>query len=119
MTLRIGSNFCQFVCCSLFTKALHAFEREFYCRIESIVSFNEGNCAIGDGVLVCKVEADSHFCQLQQADVYAFGVLLVEMYCGERAYEGKRHPQILHLIAILKQHPQLPDSAPTFLIVSL
>lgn len=41
------------------------------------------------------------------------------MYLGERAFKGKRHPQILHLVAILKEHPKLPSSAPPFLIVSL
>lgn len=55
---------------------------------------------------------------VQHADVYAFGVLLVEMYNGERSFVGMRQPQIIHSIAVLKRHPQLPESAPAFLKVT-
>ena len=54
---------------------------------------------------------------MQKADVYAFGVLLVEMFIGERAFKGMRHPQIIHNIAVLHKHPALPDNAPKFLQV--
>lgn len=56
---------------------------------------------------------------MQHADVYAFGVLLVEMYVGERSFAGMRQPQIIHSIAVLKKHPELPASAPPFLQVGL
>lgn len=54
---------------------------------------------------------------VQYADVYAFGVLLVEMYAGERSFSGMRQPQIIHNIAVLKEHPRLPSEAPAFLQV--
>ena len=56
---------------------------------------------------------------VQKADVYAFGVLLVEMFIGERAFKGMRHPQIIHNIAVLHKHPTLPDNAPKFLQVGI
>ena len=49
---------------------------------------------------------------LQAADVYAFGVLMFEMYARRPVWEGLRHPQIIHAIAVQKKHPELPDSAP-------
>ena len=55
---------------------------------------------------------------MQHADVYAFGVLLVEMFLGERSFTGMRQPQIIHTIAVLKKHPELPTRAPAFLQVS-
>jgi len=60
---------------------------------------------------------DTEVCWLQHADVYAFGVLLVEMFLGERAFKGMRHPQIIHTIAVLRKHPTLPETAPKYLQV--
>jgi len=57
-------------------------------------------------------------CTLQHADVYAFGVLMVEMFLGERAFKGMRHPQIIHTIAVLRKHPMLPETAPKHIQVS-
>lgn len=46
------------------------------------------------------------------ADVYAFGVLLYEMFTTKQVWEGLRHPQIIHAIAVQKKHPEFPNSAP-------
>ena len=40
------------------------------------------------------------------------GVLLYEVYTKKRVWEGLRHPQIIHAIAVQKKHPELPDTAP-------
>ena len=56
---------------------------------------------------------------VQRGDVYAFGVLLYEMYTGQRAWYGMRHPQIIHTIAVLNKHPELPIDAPLDLRVRL
>ena len=55
---------------------------------------------------------------VQAADVYAFGVLVYETYTKKPVWEGLRHPQIIHAIAVQKKHPQLPDSAPAAIRVS-
>lgn len=46
------------------------------------------------------------------ADVYAYGVLLYEIFTKKTVWEGLRHPQIIHAIAVMKKHPELPDTAP-------
>jgi hypothetical protein len=48
----------------------------------------------------------------QAADVYAYGVLLYEICSKKTVWEGLRHPQIIHAIAVMKKHPEVPDSAP-------
>ena len=49
---------------------------------------------------------------LQAADVYAYGVLLCEVLTRRPVWEGLRHPQIIHAIAVQRKHPELPESAP-------
>ena len=50
--------------------------------------------------------------------MYAFGVLVYEVYTKKPVWEGLRHPQIIHAIAVQKKHPQLPESAPATIRVS-
>lgn len=51
-------------------------------------------------------------CAMQAADVYAYGVLLCEVFTRRPVWEGLRHPQIIHAIAVQKKHPELPVFAP-------
>ena len=44
--------------------------------------------------------------------MYAYGVLLCEVLTRRPVWEGLRHPQIIHAIAVQKKHPELPESAP-------
>jgi len=48
----------------------------------------------------------------QAADVYAYGVLLYEIFTKKTVWEGLRHPQIIHAIAVMKKHPELPETTP-------
>lgn len=49
---------------------------------------------------------------VQAADVYAYGVLLCELFTHRPVWQGLRHPQIIHAIAVQKKHPELPASTP-------
>lgn len=44
--------------------------------------------------------------------MYAYGVLLYEVFTRKPVWEGLRHPQIIHAIAVQKKHPELPETAP-------
>lgn len=46
------------------------------------------------------------------ADVYSFGVILNELYCGVRAWASMAPPQILHAVAVQGRKPQFPPGAP-------
>ncbi|KAL3138629.1 hypothetical protein ABBQ32_006391 [Trebouxia sp. C0010 RCD-2024] len=48
----------------------------------------------------------------KSADVYAFGVLLWEMYTGEKPFAGMRHAQIIYHVTTLLAHPQFPADTP-------
>eukprot|EP00891_Asterochloris_glomerata_P005705 jgi/Astpho2/5705/gw1.00079.187.1_t len=47
------------------------------------------------------------------ADVYAFGVLLWEMYTAEKPWAGCRHVQIIHQVTSLNAKPMFPEGTPT------
>ena len=44
--------------------------------------------------------------------MYAFGVLLWELYSGHRAWEGCNPAQVIHAVAIEGRGLELPDSTP-------
>lgn len=48
----------------------------------------------------------------KSADVYAFGVLLWEMYTGEKPFAGMRHAQIIYHVTTLLKHPEFPPNTP-------
>ncbi|BDA44489.1 probable mitogen-activated protein kinase kinase kinase 11 at C-terminar half [Coccomyxa sp. Obi] len=47
------------------------------------------------------------------ADVYSFGVMLWEMYCGERAWAGLNTAQVIHAVAINNQSLKAPAGTPS------
>jgi len=51
-------------------------------------------------------------------DVYAFGVVLWEMYTGQRPWAGMRHAQIVHTICGLDQQLEFPYGTPARFEVS-
>ncbi len=48
----------------------------------------------------------------KSADVYAYGVLLFELFTAERPWNGLRHAEVLHKVAVKKERLQLPEDAP-------
>ncbi|KAK9815222.1 hypothetical protein WJX72_000200 [[Myrmecia] bisecta] len=46
------------------------------------------------------------------SDVYAYGVLLFELYSGQRAWARMRHAQVIHAVAIQHKHPEFPPDSP-------
>lgn len=45
-------------------------------------------------------------------DVYAFGVVLWEMYTAQRPWAGMRQAQIVHTVCILNQQLEFPYGTP-------
>ena len=54
----------------------------------------------------------------KSADVYAYGVLLFELFTADRPWSGLRHAEVLHKVAVNKERLQLPDDAPELFKVS-
>lgn len=54
----------------------------------------------------------------KSADVWAFGVLLWEMYSGQRAWAGMSYTQVMQAVGYEQRGPEWPDQAPTALKVS-
>ncbi|KAL0026103.1 hypothetical protein WJX79_010637 [Trebouxia sp. C0005] len=48
----------------------------------------------------------------KSADVYAYGVLLYELFTAERPWNGLRHAEVLHKVAVKKERLQLPEDTP-------
>lgn len=51
----------------------------------------------------------------KSADVWAFGVLLWEMYSGQRAWAGMSYTQVMQAVGYEQRGPEWPDQAPTAL----
>ena len=52
------------------------------------------------------------------ADVWAFGVLLCEMYSGHRAWLGISYTQVMQAVAYEQRGPEWPSEAPHQLMAS-
>lgn len=48
----------------------------------------------------------------KSADVYAYGVLLYELFTAERPWSGLRHAEVLQKVAVKKERLHLPEDAP-------
>ena len=48
----------------------------------------------------------------KSADVYAYGVLLFELFTADRPWGGLRHAEVLHKVAVKHERLQLPEDAP-------
>lgn len=48
----------------------------------------------------------------KSADVYAYGVLLYELFTAERPWSGFRHAEVLHKVAVKKEKLLLPEDTP-------
>lgn len=53
------------------------------------------------------------------ADVWAFGVLLCEMFCGHRAWLGMSYTQVMQAVAYEQRGPEWPPEAPHQLMARL
>ena len=48
----------------------------------------------------------------KSADVYAYGVLLFELFTADRPWGGLRHAEVLHKVAVKHERLQLPADTP-------
>lgn len=53
----------------------------------------------------------------KSADVWAFGVLLWEMFSGQRAWAGLSYTQVMQAVGYEQRGPEWPASAPPALAV--
>lgn len=53
----------------------------------------------------------------KSADVYAYGVLLFELFTADRPWSGLRQAEVLHKVAVKHERLQLPEDAPQLFLV--
>lgn len=63
-------------------------------------------------VPICNSKVSAAGAMSHAVDVYAFGVVLWELYTAQRAWAGMRQAQIVHTVCSLQQQLEFPYGTP-------
>ncbi|KAK9918541.1 hypothetical protein WJX75_004858 [Coccomyxa subellipsoidea] len=80
-------------------------------RVDMEAPSSENNSLRGTFTHVAPEVVDGQPCS-KASDVYAFGALLYEMYCGQHPWAGLQPAQVVYALVIEKQSLQVPEDAP-------